>query len=85
VPAVFMQTPIRSPPALSRTWRGQAAMPRDTQIEYGDQRKMVGGTQRDRVARDANGGPSRSRHTRRVRPVSLIQSCGAIAQGSRWR
>ncbi len=47
-----------------------------TQIEYGDQRKckMVGAAQRDRAARDANASPSRSRRTRRVRPVSVAQS-----------
>jgi len=65
VPVVFMQTP--DPVAtgfVASVARSGGNATGFTQIEYEDQRKMVGAAQRDRAARYANGGPSRSRHTR---------------------
>src|SRR5262249_5638134 len=41
-------------------------------------RKMAGAAQRDRTARDAGGGPSRSRHSSRDRAVGRHPDSGAV-------
>ena len=45
------------------------------------QREMAGAAQRDRARRDASGGPSRSRHARRDRPVRRNPGRGAVVRG----
>ena len=45
------------------------------------ERKMAGAAQGDRAGRDASGGPSGSRHTRRDRPVRRHPVRGAVARG----
>jgi hypothetical protein len=81
VPVVFMQTP--DPVAtgfVASVARSGGNATGFTQIEYGDQRKMVGAAQRDRAARYANGGPSRSRQTRSDYASFRKSIRGAIAQ-----
>ena len=45
------------------------------------EREMAGAAQADRARRDASGGPSGSRHTRRDRPVRRHPGRGAVARG----
>ena len=45
------------------------------------EREMAGAAQADRAGRDASGGPSRSRHRRRDRPVRRHPGRGAVARG----
>ena len=45
------------------------------------EREMAGAAQADRAGRDASGGPSGSRHTRRNRPVRRHPGRGAVARG----
>ena len=45
------------------------------------EREMAGAAQGDRAGRDASGGPSRSRHSRRDRPVRRNPGRGAVARG----
>ena len=52
-----------------------------TLFEYGIEREMAGAAQGDRARRDASGGPSRSRHSRRDRPVRRDPGRGAVARG----
>ena len=51
----------------------------DVRIRH--QREMAGAAQRDRAARDASGGPSGSRHSRRDRPVRRNPVRGAVVRG----
>ena len=51
------------------------------QFEYGIEREMAGAAQRDRAGRDASGGPSGSRHSRRDRPVRRHPGRGAVVRG----
>src|SRR5262245_12874438 len=44
---------------------------------------MAGTAQRDRAARDARGGPPRSRHILRARPVRRYSGCSAVARTER--
>ena len=75
-------SPIRSAPASSLVWRGRAATPPDSRnFEYGIERQMAGAAQADRAGRDARGGPSGCRHSRRARPVRRNPGGGAIAWG----
>ena len=62
------------------------------QFEYEFEREMAGTAQADRAERDARGGPSRSRHSRRDRPVrrdpvrgAVVRSGGAPGQRARRR
>ena len=50
-------------------------------FEYGMSGEMAGAAQGDRAGRDASGGPSRSRHRRRDRPVRRDPGRGAVARG----
>ena len=50
------------------------------QFEYSLEREMAGTAQGDRAGRDAGGGPSGSRHTRRDRPVRRHPVRGAVAR-----
>ena len=50
-------------------------------FEYGLEREMAGAAQADRARRDASGGPSGSRHSRRDRPVCRNPVRGAVARG----
>ena len=52
-----------------------------TLFEYGIEREMAGTAQRDRAGRDASGGPSGSRHSRRDRPVRRDPGRGAVVRG----
>ena len=45
------------------------------------EREMAGAAQGDRAGRDASGGPSGSRHSRRDRPVRRHPGRGAVARG----
>ena len=45
-----------------------------TSFEYGIEREMAGAAQRDRAARDASGGPSRSRHAAGTGQLAAIQA-----------
>ena len=45
------------------------------------EREMAGAAQADRAGRDASGGPSGSRHSRRDRPVRRHPGRGAVARG----
>ena len=45
------------------------------------EREMAGAAQGDRAGRDASGGPSGSRHSRRDRPVRCDPGRGAVARG----
>ena len=74
--------PIRSAPASSRAWRGRAATsPGFTPYEYGMSGKWLELLKADRAARDASGGPSGCRDTRRDRPVRRDPGHGAVARG----
>ena len=50
----------------------------DVRIQF--VREMAGTAQGDRAGRDASGGPSGSRHSRRDRPVRRHPGCGAIGR-----
>ena len=50
----------------------------DVRIQH--EREMAGAAQADRAERDASGGPSRSRHSRRARPVRRNPGRGAVAR-----
>ena len=50
-------------------------------FEYSLSGEMAGTAQTDRAGRDARGGPSRSRHSRRHRPVCRDPVRGAVARG----
>ena len=52
-----------------------------THVRIRHQREMAGAAQADRAARDAGGGPSGSRHTRRDRPVRRDPGRGAVVRG----
>ena len=52
-----------------------------TAVRIRHEREMAGAAQADRARRDASGGPSGSRHTRRDRPVRRHPGRGAVARG----
>ena len=75
-------SPIRSAPASSTAWRGRAATPpASLQFEYSMSGKWLELLKEIAPRRDASGGPSGSRHTRRDRPVRRHPGRGAVARG----
>ena len=75
-------SPTRSAPASSTAWRGRAATPPAfMQFEYSISGKWLELLKADRAGRDASGGPSGSRHSRRDRPVRRNPVRGAVARG----
>ena len=94
VPIVFAKSSIRSAPASSTAWRGRAATPPAlSQFEYGISGKWLELLKEIAPARDASGGPSGSRHSRRGRPVGCHPVRGAVVRrgvepgrrARRWR
>ena len=74
-------SPIRLAPASSTSLArpgGNATGFIDVRIRL--EREMAGAAQGDRARRDASGGPSRSRHRRRHRPVWRHPGRGAVAR-----
>ena len=79
---VRRSSPIRSAPASSTSLaRPGGNATGFTPFEYGIEREMAGAAQGDRARRDASGGPSGSRHSRRDRPVRRHPGRGAVARG----
>ena len=73
---------IRSAPASSRAWRGRAATPPALSCSNtASSGEMAGAAQGDRAGRDASGGPSGSRRSRRDRPVRRHPGRGAVVRG----
>ena len=67
--------PIRSAPALSRAWRGRAAMsPALCQFEYGLSGKWLELLKQIAPARDASGGPSESAEPAGIGQFGAIQA-----------
>ena len=81
VPIVFAMFPIRSAPASSTALaRPGGNVTGFLSLRIRHQREMAGAAQADRAGRDAGGGPSRSRHYRRDRPVRRHPVRGAVAR-----
>ena len=75
-------SPIRSAPASSIAWRGRAATPpASCSFEYSLSGKWLELLKQIAPQRDASGGPSGSRHSRRDRPVRRHPGRGAVARG----